>query len=282
MPAWMLTFAASLVPAVVLVLALVPTLTLTGEMVLAVGAWSGIGAYAFAIAIQRMPPAPALGVALLGAGIAAILTALLCARTRGLPRLVSTAAAALLVSSVLSNADAITGGERGISVTPVLSWSDLQILAAAAISALIGALVVASLDRSALGTRLKALRRMSLLLRLGGHHPFRYRLLAFLISGLLAGMAGVVTTLVRGAITPGLFSLQVAVTSVALLGIAGGLSDRLRVSRLLFITVSVPLLFQLCLRLAPVTSPAAGVAAYHAVLFAALWTLLKRSVPSRA
>jgi branched-chain amino acid transport system permease protein len=151
----------------------------------------GAGAYGFSLCVLHLHMAP---LAALGAGAgAAILLALLLTpllRLSGAYFAIANLAASLAVYQVVSNPNLteITKGPYGISLSgvfdPVLSYS----LAVVILAATLGLTVY--LRNSRFGLSLQAIREDAISASMAGINVVRARTLAWLLSALIAGLAG--------------------------------------------------------------------------------------------
>jgi len=151
----------------------------------------GAGAYGFSLMVIHLhsPPLVALSVA----AAAAVLLALLLTplfRLSGAYFSIANLAAALAVLQVVSNPnlEEITKGPYGISLSGVFDPT-LSYAAALAVLALTLGLVI-YLRNSHLGMALKAIREDPISAAMAGINVVRERIIAWLLSALIAGLAG--------------------------------------------------------------------------------------------
>src|SRR5215210_1283458 len=168
----------------------------TGLVSFGHGAWFGIGAYAAAIVQRHLFPGdmalPALA-ALLVVGGAALLAGALILRRRGVYFSLLTLALTAMLYAVAFRWTAVTGGESGFG--GVTRWAVLDDpWVYYALVALVAFGVVWALRRfhaSPVGTVLVAIRENEQRARFVGYDTDRYKLLAFVISATITGLAGV-------------------------------------------------------------------------------------------
>jgi branched-chain amino acid transport system permease protein len=151
----------------------------------------GAGAYGFSLCVLHLHMAP---LAALGAGAgAAILLALLLTpllRLSGAYFAIANLAASLAVYQVVSNPNLteITKGPYGISLSgvfdPVLSYSVAVVVLAATLG------LTVYLRNSRFGLSLQAIREDAISASMAGINVVRARTLAWLLSALIAGLAG--------------------------------------------------------------------------------------------
>jgi branched-chain amino acid transport system permease protein len=191
-----------------------------GALNLAQGALFGVGAYATALA------APALGVlayplAILVAGLVAALAAGPTLRLQSHYFALATLALAALVNLLAVHAESLTGGANGlVDFTQALPRGG--VLLAFVWVCLIGAVLLqAHLFRGPLGEGARLLREAPLLAATLGIDAGRWRFVAFVAGGALAGLAGACAATVSGVVSPettGFSVMLLCLTSVVLGG----------------------------------------------------------------
>jgi ABC-type branched-subunit amino acid transport system ATPase component/ABC-type branched-subunit amino acid transport system permease subunit len=164
------------------------------------GAWFGLAAYATALAQLHWFPGDFLAPVLVGLGtvIAVGFTfGYLILRRRGVYFSLLTLAMSAMLYSVAFRWTALTGGENGLGgiVRPALWGFDLETaqgyyVLVAVITMLAGA-VLWRFHRSPLGTVLVAIRENEQRARFLGYSTDQYKLIAFVLSTSLTGLAGV-------------------------------------------------------------------------------------------
>jgi branched-chain amino acid transport system permease protein len=151
----------------------------------------GAGAYGFSLSIMHlhMAPVPALAV---GAAAAILLALLLTPllRLSGAYFAIANLAASLAVFQVVSNPNLtdITKGPYGISLSGVFSPNFSYAVALAILAATLG--LVVYLRNSRFGLALQAIREDSVSAGMAGIDVVRGRVLAWLLSALIAGLIG--------------------------------------------------------------------------------------------
>jgi branched-chain amino acid transport system ATP-binding protein len=168
----------------------------TGLVSFGHGAWFGIGAYAAAIVQRHLFPGdmvlPAVA-ALLIVGAASLLAGALILRRRGVYFSLLTLALAAMLYAVAFRWTAVTGGESGLGgVTRWAALDDPRLYYA--LVALVAFGVVWALRRfhaSPVGTVLVAIRENEQRARFVGYDTDRFKLLAFVVSATVTGLAGV-------------------------------------------------------------------------------------------
>ncbi len=178
-------------------------------------AFFGLGAYTLAFAATRLGLANLLVTAplvLLCTGLAAAAIGALVLRTSGLYFLMVTLAVAQMLFSVALNWTAVTGGSDGLPGVPrpfiglgaltytFSSRAAFFYLLLAAFVSVWGLLRL--ITRSPFGLALRGIRDNEPRMRALGYNTFRYKLAAFVIAGMLAGLAGLLLAHSAGAASP--------------------------------------------------------------------------------
>lgn len=159
----------------------------------------GIGAYTAAILVleQDAPWYVAIGVAVLLSAVIGLLLGLLISKLAGLYLAMATVAFDLIIGVVAINGGEMTGASTGLyGVITDFNTTHMFILAGIAL----GLVAFSELGRP--GRRVDAVRDDPELAASMGVNVRRYRLMAFVISGALGGLAGSMNLLVRSAIGP--------------------------------------------------------------------------------
>ncbi len=204
-------------------LALSIYLTLScGLLSLANAAFMGIGAYVASIA--TMSGNWPFGLALLAAGIAPMLVALIIGmptlRLSGVYLAMATLALGEVVRVVVLNLD-ITGGPMGLNGIPQKTeWWHIALLLALTLY------LLWRLRKSKVGRAFEAIKEDETAARLMGINVARYKLLAFTLGALIAGVAGGLNAHYTFFISPREYGFENAVDilTMAVLGGTGGLA----------------------------------------------------------
>jgi branched-chain amino acid transport system permease protein len=182
-----------------------------------VGAY-GVGAYVTAIAILKFSWGtwPALFLGTVVAGVITYILGLILNRLGGLYLAMSTMAFVLIVVVVTQNGGDWTGGSVGLfGVIGEISMP--QIIA---ITVVITALLALS-ERGRIGRRTQAVHDDPLLASSMGIKVARYRQLSFLISGLVAGIAGGIEVLLRTVVTPEVIGFNRIILALTIIIVGG-------------------------------------------------------------
>lgn len=209
----------------------------TGLVCFGHAAFLGIAAYAAALLTPQSGPAPLLlllPAAVLAAGAYALAVGALSLRTRGIYFIMVTLAFAQMAYYVFHDTK-LGGGSDGIYVyyRPVLSVGDWQpfdldgghtfyyfvLVFLAFTFALLGFLVRSRFGRALAGIRVNEQR-----MRAAGFATYGYKLAAFVLAGMLAGLAGFLYALKDGFVSPELLSWHQS-GAVLIMIILGGLGS---------------------------------------------------------
>jgi len=170
----------------------------TGLVSFGHGAWFGIGAYATGILQRYLFPGdmvlPALGAVLVVAALSTV-AGLLILRRRGVYFSLLTLALTAMLFTIAYRWTALTGGENGfggITRYEFLASAQNYYIAAAAIGFTV-VLLLWRFHHAPAGTVLVAIRENEQRARFIGYSTNRYKLLAFVLSASITGLAGVLS-----------------------------------------------------------------------------------------
>jgi branched-chain amino acid transport system permease protein len=230
-----------------------------GQISLGHAGFAGIGGYACALAPVYLGIHPALAV-VLGAVVSAVLAYLVgrpILRLKGYYLAVATLGFGILVSMVLSNETAITGGPDGIKVPDLglRAWLVDQGLEISnsqfwywfcGLALVIGAWLALNLHESATGRALRALHGSEIAARTVGVDVARAKLIAFVISAIYASIAGSLIALQNRMITPDVagYMHSIEMVTMAVLGGAGSVLGAILGATILTLLPQVLTVFQ--------------------------------------
>lgn len=139
-----------------------------------------------------------------------------------------TQALALAFATLLISQQATTGGFNGLTEFPTLFGIDLNTLGAIrglywiTLAALVGAaLLLALLRASRFGTLLRAVRDGENRMRFLGYDPTPYKVAAFTVAAMLAGLSGALFTLHAGVVSPALVGVVPSIEMVIWVAFGG-------------------------------------------------------------
>jgi branched-chain amino acid transport system permease protein len=159
---------------------------------------------------------PSLAIAAGLGAVWALLVGIPLMRLSGLAAGIATFAVLEITHNVLRNWDKIGPGPKTLSLVPVTT--DLQ---QATIAAVIACVVAYAYQRSRAGRRLRASREDPAAAQAAGVNIHRERLIAFVISGALAGLAGGLLVHQLGSVTTEQVYLELTFLTLAMLVVGG-------------------------------------------------------------
>ena len=192
-----------------------------GVFSIATAGFAAIGAYAAANGVVSWGwPAP-VGVitAVALSTLAALLIALPLARLRGVFQAIATLAFVQLVLSVTQNATSLTGGALSMNGLP--RWANTSTLLAAVILAFY---MLHALGQSWIGRAFDTIRQDETVAASLGIDVARMHLLAFALSGALAGLGGALDAYHSYSITPDAFGFRLLVACLTFVVLGGRVS----------------------------------------------------------
>ena len=206
----------------------------TGMVSFGHSAFFGLGMYGAAAALLTVRP-PSLWLALLyglvGAGVVAVFVAYFATRLRDIYFAISTLVFSQIFYVIIFTWTEVTGGENGLTfrqpplrlpgvgATPFTAvtfhWFVLAVVT-------VSYLVVRRITRSPFGMVLQSIRENEPRTRAIGYHVERYKIVAVMLSGLVAGLAGVLYALQNKFAAPD-FVFFVVSGEVVIFNVMGGI-----------------------------------------------------------
>lgn len=191
--------------------------------------WSGLKALPWWWAPFESPLFALAGVILVPAIVAALFSWMVFhRRVGGTYFALITQALALAFATLLISQQGMTGGFNGLTEFPSLFGVDLNTQGATrglywlTLAALVGAgLLLTFLRRSRFGTMLRAVRDGENRMRFLGYDPTPYKVAAFTLSAVLAGLAGALFTLHAGVVSPALVGVVPSIEMIIWVAIGG-------------------------------------------------------------
>lgn len=205
----------------------------TGLLSISHAAFFGLGAYTWALMSLAWDTPFFVGV--LGAavlcGILGILVGLPSLRVHNDYFAIATFSFQIILYTVFNNWVGLTQGSRGLSGLPAPSIGrvDLdegwQMLVLSGALALLTLVILRRIVHSPLGRVLRGIREDERLTMVAGKDVFRFKLLAFTMGGILAGIAGAVFASHQRSIDPASFTVMdsILIISMVIVGGAGSL-----------------------------------------------------------
>ncbi|WP_372089064.1 ABC transporter permease [Tistrella mobilis] len=188
-------------------------------------AYFGLGAYGTALAATgfglAMGPAAAAGVALAGAG--AVVFGWFCVRLSGVYLAMLTLAFAQIAWSIAFQWVSVTGGDNGIlGVWPPRAVSDpAAFFRLAAVVAIAGVALLRMITFAPFGQALRALADAPRRAEAIGLDRRRMQWAAFVVAGMMAGLAGVLHAYLKGSVFPDVLAIPLSVDALAMVLLGG-------------------------------------------------------------
>jgi branched-chain amino acid transport system permease protein len=152
----------------------------------------GVAAYTSALININvgLPPALSIPIGALAAVLAGLVIGIPCLRLRGPYLALATLAFPLILDGVVRAVPSVTGGELGLSGIAPLSSSRVVSYYIAVVLMLVLGFIMWKISDSKTGIIFHAIREDEVTARASGINTTKYKLLAFCLSGLFAGIAG--------------------------------------------------------------------------------------------
>lgn len=189
-----------------------------GVFSLATAALAGIGAYTAGIFAVKLGMHPVLGVlagTVMGMAAAIVLSIPL-ARLRGVYQAIATVAFIQIFVSLNIYAEPITGGALGLNNIPKTVGTGILALAALAAT-----YVIWAVERGRLGRAFNAIRQDEAVAASLGISIVRHQMLAFALSGALAGLFGALEAYHAYALDPNQFGFHLLITVLSYVILGG-------------------------------------------------------------
>jgi len=230
LPAYPLTLLTQALIAAILAMSLDLLLGYTGLPSLGHAAYFGVGAYAVAIlATERQVGfAGCLAAGLVAAAVTAALFGLLAIRASGTYFLMITLALGMVVWGLAFRWVSLTKGDNGISGVPRPEvglpwslWGALPFFYFALAAAIVAWVLLELLVHSPFGLGLEGIRESESRMRALGYNVWLHKYLAFVLSGTLAGFAGVFWAYYNGFVSPVDVQLVTSVETLLMVALGG-------------------------------------------------------------
>ncbi len=210
---------------VLVVLSLVILLGYTGQLSLGQAGLVAVGAYTYGILCVNFGVSPWLGLlaAPLAAGLVGLILGFPSFKLKGPFLVVNTIAFSEIVRILILNNERFTGGPFGLNRIPTI-FDGLPLYYFMLVVAFLAAIGTLRLNRSSIGLAFKAIREDEIAAASMGVHVRNYKLLAFVISSVLAGLSGVFFANMAGYLNPDSFTFNESSTYL-LMVVLGGMSN---------------------------------------------------------
>jgi branched-chain amino acid transport system permease protein len=199
----------------------------TGQISLAPAAFVAIGAYSMVIGQDHgVPLLVCVGIAVVISAAVSILLGVVTLRLSGFYLALSTLALAELVQQLLGSQTELTGGYGGVSAPALVLFKSgygtvVDNFWTTGLALVITVALTRNILRSYLGRAFAAVRDVAGAASTSGIRPRRYKLVAFVISGIYAAIAGCLYGSTVGFIDPSQFGLPMTVQLVGMIVIGG-------------------------------------------------------------
>jgi len=196
----------------------------TGQINFGHALFFGLGAYASALLnlYLKVPPVISIPAGALVAVLAGLIIGIPCLRLKGVYLALTTIAFPIILTGIIFIFPDITGGEIGLSGLDKLTGSRISDYYLITAVAAIGCFIMLKITTSNTGIIFHAIREDELGLRIAGINTIKYKLLAFCLSGLFAGLAGGLYAHFMRTIGPSLLGLSTSF-SLLIYAIFGGI-----------------------------------------------------------
>lgn len=204
------------------VLSLVILLGYTGQLSLGQSGLVAVGAYTYGILCVNYGVSPwvSLAIAPLVSGLVGLLLGVPSFKLTGPFLAVSTIAFSEIVRILILNNEKFTGGPFGLNRIPTI-LGGLPLYYFMLATAYLAAVATLRLSRSHIGLAFKAIREDEVTAEVMGVHVRRVKLLAFVISSILAGLSGVFFANLAGYLNPDSFTFNESSTYLLMVVLGG-------------------------------------------------------------
>jgi branched-chain amino acid transport system permease protein len=203
----------------------------TGQISLGHAGFFGIGAYASAILTSHFnwPPLLALATGALAVGLLALLVARPILKLKGHYLAMATLGLGIIISIVITNEAKYTGGPDGISVPPFAVFGaaiagELHWYAVVATLLLLVTWGALNLIDSPAGRALQAIHGSEIAARVAGADTTRCKVRVFVLSAVIASIAGSLSAHYVGFVTPGMAGFFHSIELVTMV-VMGGMAS---------------------------------------------------------
>jgi len=210
---------------VLVVLSLVILLGFTGQLSLGQAGLVAVGAYSYGILCVNFGLSPWIGLvaAPLITGLVSLALGFPSFKLTGPFLVVNTIAFSEIVRILILNNERVTGGPFGLNGIPTIA-TGLKLYYFMLVVAYLAAVGTLRLGRSHIGLAFKAIREDEVAAESMGVHVRNFKLLAFVISAVLAGISGVFFANMAGYLNPDSFTFNESSTYL-LMVVLGGMSN---------------------------------------------------------
>jgi branched-chain amino acid transport system permease protein len=206
----------------------------TGQISVAQGAFVGVGAYVTAVLGSRndMPLIATLPVDVVAGALIGLVVGVPSARLRGIYQVMTTLAVSVAFPPIIVQIGNLVGGSSGLVVPPLDASSPklgagptldptLQDYLLCLACGLVVWVVLSRVVRSHHGTAMRAIRQNEVVAAVNGVAVARYRVSAFVLSSAIASLAGGLSAITIGAVSPESFGLLYSIEFLVIIAVGG-------------------------------------------------------------
>lgn len=192
----------------------------SGKLNLGQALFIGLGAYSVGILHGSLGIIPALLIGMLAAAAAAIVIGVPSLKLNGPFFSLTTMVLPLILHQLAYTYRGVSGGEFGLNVSVPLSRMELYYVTLGFM--LVSVLVILYISRSRTGKILLAIKEDEMACSAIGNDVERYKLFAFVLSGIISGFGGGLLALYLRHVSPNVFDIWQSAT-ILIMGIVGGM-----------------------------------------------------------
>lgn len=206
----------------------------TGQISVAQGSFVGVGAYVTAVLGSRhdLPLLATLPIDVIAGALAGLVVGIPSARLRGIYQVMTTLAVGVAFPPVIVQIGNVVGGSSGLIVAPLDAASPkfgagpridatLQAYFVCLACGLIVWALLTRITRSHHGTAMRAIRQNEIVAAINGVPVTRYRISAFMVSASIAALAGGLSAITIGAVSPESFGLLYSIQFLVIIAVGG-------------------------------------------------------------
>lgn len=190
-----------------------------------------LGGYTYAISVMRLglPPELALLLSAIVPAVFGLIVGIPSLRLHGLYLAITTLAFSHIVSALILSGGSFTGAGRGIRIPPQTLFgfdlsSEQSFYWFCLVMCILAMMVTLNLRRSYIGRALVAIRDNDIAARTMGINLVRYKLLAFLVSAALTGLAGAMMGMYLSIVSVEGYPFLLSIEALAII-IVGGIGS---------------------------------------------------------
>ncbi|PLT33327.1 branched-chain amino acid ABC transporter permease [Bacillus sp. V5-8f] len=192
----------------------------TGKLNLGQALFIGIGAYSVGILHDSMGIFLSLMIGVIAAVVASVIIGIPSLKLNGPFFSLTTMVLPLILHQLAYTYRDVSGGEFGLNVAVPLTRMELYYVTL--VFMLISVLVILYISRSRIGKILLAIKEDEVACAAIGNNVERYKLFAFILSGIISGLGGGLLSLYLRHVSPNVFDVWQSAT-ILIMGVVGGM-----------------------------------------------------------